>query len=215
MKLSELFSTGIYSIKNTVNQKEYIGQSIDIFSRVRKHYKLLIANKHANLALQEDFNKYGKDCFVVEIIELIKVEKELLNITLLERESLIIDSKNKKYLYNITVNYPKKLSSSHEKVNPVSPSPRALITTKQRMIVTQQKEIRKLQKIINKSNDPLHSFPLMMKENIPDIVKKDDYQRLELVYKKLRLKYWGLKSIDNLSPCPWVKKHFYRAVNIR
>ena len=59
---------GIYSITNIINNKKYIGQSIDIKCRIRNHKYELRHNKHSNDHLQKSFNKYGEDCFVFETI---------------------------------------------------------------------------------------------------------------------------------------------------
>ena len=59
---------GIYSITNIINNKKYIGQSVDIKCRIRNHKYELRHNKHSNDHLQKSFNKYGEDCFVFETI---------------------------------------------------------------------------------------------------------------------------------------------------
>ena len=59
---------GIYSITNIINNKKYIGQSVDIKCRIRNHKYELRHNKHSNDHLQKSFNKYGEECFVFEIV---------------------------------------------------------------------------------------------------------------------------------------------------
>lgn len=59
---------GIYKITNNVNGKVYIGQSVDVESRLRSHKRDLINNKHYNARLQADFNLFGCEAFVSEII---------------------------------------------------------------------------------------------------------------------------------------------------
>ena len=60
---------GIYSITNTLNNKRYIGYSIDIQRRWTTHKRDLKNNKHENSHLQNAYNKYGENAFEFEIIE--------------------------------------------------------------------------------------------------------------------------------------------------
>ena len=55
----------IYSIVNKINNKAYIGQTIQInlYNRIRKHFSLLRNNSHPNIKLQNAFNKYGENNF--------------------------------------------------------------------------------------------------------------------------------------------------------
>ena len=60
---------GVYMIKNTVNEKYYVGSSVDIESRWKQHIKCLDNNTHNNKHLQNAWNKYGKDKFEFLILE--------------------------------------------------------------------------------------------------------------------------------------------------
>lgn len=57
-------SCGIYKITNTINNKSYIGQSINIEQRWQRHKKAT-----DNFAIHQAFRKYGLDSFTFEIIE--------------------------------------------------------------------------------------------------------------------------------------------------
>lgn len=59
---------GVYKITCTANQKFYIGSSVDIRNRIRRHFRDLTNNIHGSSHLQNAFNKYGEECFIVEII---------------------------------------------------------------------------------------------------------------------------------------------------
>ena len=59
---------GIYKIKNRINRKVYIGESLDIMKRWEQHIFELISNTHHNYKLQEDWNKYRQDNFSFEVI---------------------------------------------------------------------------------------------------------------------------------------------------
>jgi hypothetical protein len=70
---------GIYGIK--INNKWYIGSSIDLTTRTDNHYKELKLNKHVNLNLQRDYNNLeNQDCteeFDIRIIKLLPTNKIL------------------------------------------------------------------------------------------------------------------------------------------
>lgn len=60
---------GIYSIRNTVNNKVYIGKTeMNFGDRWDSHKSLLKNNKHFNSYLQRAYNKYGVESFEFEIV---------------------------------------------------------------------------------------------------------------------------------------------------
>jgi len=91
---------GIYKIKNIVNGKCYVGQSIDIRNRIKKHIIELKSNKHNNQYLQYSWNKYGESNFIFEIIETCSPEE------LFFKEGYWINefkSLNKNFGYNVEI----------------------------------------------------------------------------------------------------------------
>lgn len=60
---------GIYIIKNTINNKCYIGKAIDVNDRMKDHKYLLEDNKHTNKHLQASWNKYGAENFTFNLLE--------------------------------------------------------------------------------------------------------------------------------------------------
>jgi group I intron endonuclease len=61
--------SGIYVIKNIINNKIYVGQTINIIeNRIKRHQYELKNNKHANIYLQREFNKFGIHCFEFNIL---------------------------------------------------------------------------------------------------------------------------------------------------
>ena len=70
---------GIYSIKNTINGKLYIGKSRNVNIRIEVHKKKLRKNKHVNKHLQHSWNKYGEENFDIDIIEKFSIEELNLN----------------------------------------------------------------------------------------------------------------------------------------
>ena len=89
---------GIYGIKNKINGKIYIGQSIKIERRWAEHKTELKKNKHPNQHLLNSYNKYGKDNFEFLILE--ECEKEKLN----SKEEKWIDIFSRDDVYNINLN---------------------------------------------------------------------------------------------------------------
>lgn len=64
-----LFNSGIYCIKNKINNKVYVGSSINITKRKSLHFKSLEQNKHHSIKLQRAYEKYGKENFEHFILE--------------------------------------------------------------------------------------------------------------------------------------------------
>ena len=60
---------GIYKIINKINNKVYIGQSIDIDRRLKDHISGLNGNYGHNPHFQNAWNKYGEKNFEFEIVE--------------------------------------------------------------------------------------------------------------------------------------------------
>lgn len=59
--------SGIYIIKNTINNKVYIGSAVNIYNRIYEHLRTLKHNEHRNKYLQNHYSKYS-DSFYFEII---------------------------------------------------------------------------------------------------------------------------------------------------
>lgn len=64
---------GIYMIKNTINNKKYIGQSHNIHIRWQQHKAALRNNRSSNRHLQFAWNKYGESAFEFIILEICSV----------------------------------------------------------------------------------------------------------------------------------------------
>jgi len=60
---------GIYGLLNVITGKWYVGQSIDMQSRIRHHLADLRAQRHDNQRLQYSFNKHGPGSFQGRVIE--------------------------------------------------------------------------------------------------------------------------------------------------
>ncbi len=78
---------GVYKITCLKNNKVYVGQSLDIYRRLSQHYKALqsLTHRHHSSRLQDDWDLFGEENFVAEIIETCPPNK------LEEREKYWID----------------------------------------------------------------------------------------------------------------------------
>jgi len=61
--------SGIYQIRNIINNKVYIGSTSKFKSRKASHFGHLRFGDHSNKYLQNAWNKYGEEKFVFEILE--------------------------------------------------------------------------------------------------------------------------------------------------
>lgn len=96
--MQDNFKSGIYCIENMINNKKYIGQSINIEARWSKHRSELNRGCHDNDYLQRSWNKYGGDSFKFYVLEM--CESKQLD----EKESYYInlyDSMNRANGYNL------------------------------------------------------------------------------------------------------------------
>lgn len=97
----DLKKAGIYCIKNLINNKVYIGKSINIYERIRQHINLL--NKESldeNRYLIRSWNKYGRDNFQYIVLEYLEIDETILK----ERELYWMGkfkSLNRKFGYNL------------------------------------------------------------------------------------------------------------------
>ena len=110
-EIDNLKLKGIYRIYNTKNNMVYIGSTWKSFmSRFKQHVSKLKTQHHQCKSLQQDWNTYGTDCFVCEILEIVE-EKDIL----LDRESFYIakyDSYNNGYNENPNPNFSPMLNES-------------------------------------------------------------------------------------------------------
>ena len=124
--LKQRIMIGIYSIKNIVNGKVYIGSSNNIQKRFRKHKTELNTKTHSNKYLERAYEKYGKDNFEFIILEECSLQE------LIEKEISYIkkyNSLNTLKGYNLSVprkhptitcneNFRKTLSEAKKGITP-------------------------------------------------------------------------------------------------
>lgn len=67
---------GIYAIKNLLSARSYVGQTINLTSRLSYHRSRLICGQHHNRVLQRDWNALGPEAFSFEVLSRFESEKE-------------------------------------------------------------------------------------------------------------------------------------------
>jgi len=67
---------GIFQIKNTANGKILLGSSLNLEGPLNSHKFMLTIGSHRNSALQKEWNEYGPDKFIFEILEVVKVKDD-------------------------------------------------------------------------------------------------------------------------------------------
>lgn len=75
----------IYRIKNLINGKVYVGETISNKRRWMMHKSQLRGGYHGNHYLQEEYDKYGEEVFTFEILE--ELENDTSKDEMLDRES--------------------------------------------------------------------------------------------------------------------------------
>lgn len=65
--------SGIFMIKNSVNGKILLGSSFNLEGRLNRHRFQLTTGMHPNRNLQTEWNEYGAEKFLFEILEVVKV----------------------------------------------------------------------------------------------------------------------------------------------
>ena len=95
--------SGIYVIINSITNRFYIGESMDISKRWKQHIRELKNNTHPNKDLNLDYNRYGKDVFDFKLLQMhigktsVETKAELIIL-----ESAYINKYRNEYnLYNI------------------------------------------------------------------------------------------------------------------
>lgn len=205
--------SGIYQIRNLLNNKIYIGSTKDLERRCRFHFNALNRGKHENKYLQRAYNKQGKDNFIFEVIEFCNPEIRF------EIEQYWIN----KYIGNvICYNLNEKASCPPIRTKEQGNSP--IFTKEQREYLSNVKkkyyqdhpEIRQLQsqqrKGKNKGKDNVISRPVVCLET------KERYSCITEAGEKTNINPKGIQaccSKKNLSAggYHWVYEEQYKILN--
>ena len=67
---------GVFMVKNTANGKVLLGSSLNLEGPLNSHKFMLTIGRHRNAAVQKDWNEFGGDKFVFEILEVVKIKDD-------------------------------------------------------------------------------------------------------------------------------------------
>ena len=70
------FPMGVFQIRNQVNGKIFVGSSMNLEKIFNRHRFELEMGSHRNTSLQKDWNEFGAESFVYEILGEVKYEAE-------------------------------------------------------------------------------------------------------------------------------------------
>ncbi len=119
---------GIYKITCKINNKVYIGSTWQSFiKRFWQHEWELTNNRHKNQYLQNTWNKYGKEAFHFEILEIVTIKERLL-----EREDYWLNfysSCNNEKGFNINPSATGGIQFTKESINKRKETFKATINT--------------------------------------------------------------------------------------
>lgn len=75
-KRIRLPQVAVYAIRNLSNDRCYVGWTIHLSQRLRKHRGQLFKGRHENPLLQADWNFHGCNVFVFEVLEILLDESK-------------------------------------------------------------------------------------------------------------------------------------------
>ena len=104
-----LHEPGVYQFLNLINGNRYIGSSSDVKYRVIIHIARLRGGYHPNKYLQNAWNKYGEQSFMVEAVEYTKSH--------LSCEQVWIDECSPEYNLTATATGIKHTKETREKIS--------------------------------------------------------------------------------------------------
>lgn len=112
--------TGIYKITNTINNKSYIGSSVNLYQRGCTYKHLIKRKKLHNKHLQSAVEKYGCDNFTFELLH--KCEQSISISDLHKLEQTYINQINPEYNKRTIVDTNQLLSHSQQTKDKISKS---------------------------------------------------------------------------------------------
>lgn len=190
--------SGIYEIRNLVNDKVYIGSAKVFKTRWKRHQKDLELNRHHNIRLQRSYNKHGSANFEYNIIKKVEYEKDII----IEQENYYISKFNSKECgYNIVdasfgdtlTNHPDRLLII-EKRSKTSRENNAKLTIEERKI--------KFGKYGEQNGMFGKTHTDEAKERISNASKGNSYSKGRIMKQSQKdiLSYYASKRIGELNP---------------
>ena len=82
-------SAGVFQVKNVVNGKVLLGSSLNLDGPLNGHRFMLEISGHTNKALQKEWNEFGANKFVFEILEVVKLKDDDPNFNLDDELTLL------------------------------------------------------------------------------------------------------------------------------
>jgi group I intron endonuclease len=74
--LERVKPAGVYQVKNTLNGRVLLGSSLNLEGPLNRHKFMLKIGSHPNKELQKDWDEFGPDKFVFEILEQVQVRDD-------------------------------------------------------------------------------------------------------------------------------------------
>lgn len=95
---NKIDNCGVYAIKSKIDERLYIGSSINIKRRLYTHTSDLANKRHPSYHLQKFYNKYGPESLKIEVLESCPIQ----NLILREQYwmDLIKNRRSRKLLFN-------------------------------------------------------------------------------------------------------------------
>lgn len=166
--MKKLPKCGVYVIKNILDDKVYIGGSVDLPARKRSHFKLLKAGTHYNSELQKDYSYLGSEYFEFQAIE--ECPRGIVRI----REQYYISSITYKYNIDKTAKGPKvgntRTKETKQKQRDAAVK-RSAWNSLKRSIETKRKMIRDSEGNLFKSLTEAAKFWNITKATVCDVLK--------------------------------------------
>lgn len=96
--------SGIYQIYNPINNKRYIGSSINVERRLKEHLRNLEKNRHCNDHLQSAYNKY-KDVLQFQFLEECEPDECLIFEQYYIEQAIFPDERTRELVENVDKTY--------------------------------------------------------------------------------------------------------------